>query len=74
MSATKSYSILCPKCNENTNHLPAQKGGARVAYKIWKLTVFFVSFGMVYPHAFTDDDDEFMVSCTKCGTNAKTAK
>lgn len=69
MGVSEKYNFHCPKCNKETNHVPAQKGIAGLAFTIWKFTVFFISFGMLYPHAFADD--EIMVSCTKCGMNVK---
>jgi hypothetical protein len=68
MSSATTYSRHCGKCNEDTPHVPVNKGIVHVAFKTVKIIIFFVSFGMVYPHTFAEDDD-IMVTCEKCGTN-----
>ena len=42
--------------DEDTPHVPSQPKFARIAMKTVKIIVFFISFGMVYPHVFTDED------------------
>jgi hypothetical protein len=67
MSSATTYRRQCGKCKEDTLHVPVNKGFVQVAMKIVKVIIFFVSFGMLYPHTFAEDDD-IMVTCEKCGT------
>ena len=67
MSSATTHRRQCGKCNEDTLHVPVTKSFAQVAVKTVKIIVFFVSFGMVYPHTFAEED-EIMVTCEKCGT------
>jgi endogenous inhibitor of DNA gyrase (YacG/DUF329 family) len=67
MTAAKTYSRRCPKCNKEMSHVSAYSRPVQIALRIWQITIFFCSFGMVYPHTFSTDD-EFAVKCTKCGT------
>jgi predicted RNA-binding Zn-ribbon protein involved in translation (DUF1610 family) len=69
MVDAKTYSHHCPKCNEEMPFVSAYSRPVRIALRTWQLTVFFCSFGMLYPHTFTTDD-EFAFKCTKCGTRA----
>ena len=46
----------CIKCDEDTPHVPSQRKFAQVAMKTVKIIVFFISFGMVYPHIFAGED------------------
>jgi hypothetical protein len=39
-----------------TTHVPSQRTFAKVAMKTVKIIVFFISFGMVYPHIFTEEE------------------
>lgn len=68
MKTTKTYDRHCPHCNENTRHVPKYQGATGIAVKTFKFAVFFLSFGMVYPHVFTED--EIAVTCTKCGAQS----
>lgn len=68
MSANRTYRHLCSKCNKETTHVPARSLSARVASRTWKIFVFFISMGMVYPHPLPSDDDPIEVTCTKCLT------
>jgi hypothetical protein len=67
MIVAKNYSRYCPKCNEKMPHVPAYSRPVQMALRIWQVTIFICSFGMLYPHTFSTDD-EFAVKCTKCGT------
>ncbi len=67
MTAVKSYSRHCPKCNEKMPHVSAYSRPVQIALRIWQFIIFICSFGMLYPHTFSTDD-EFAVKCTKCGT------
>jgi hypothetical protein len=69
MSSAKTYHRHCTKCEADTLHVPEHQGMAQVALKTAKIIVFFVSFGMVYPHIFSEED-EITVTCEKCGTQA----
>ena len=44
------------KTIQDTPHVPSQRTFAKTAMKTVKIIVFFISFGMVYPHIFTDED------------------
>jgi hypothetical protein len=68
MSPATTYRHHCCKCNEDTLHVPIKKKVLHVVIKTVKIIIFFVSFGMVYPHTFAEDDD-IMVTCEKCGTH-----
>jgi len=70
MSSAKTFDLHCPKCNENTSHIPVPKGFARTAVKTVKIATFIISFGMLYPYILTENGDS-MVACAKCGVNAK---
>lgn len=72
MSSAKTYSHYCCKCEEETLHVPNHEKAARTALKTVKIIVFFVSFGMVYPHIFTEEN-EITVKCEKCGTQVAIA-
>ena len=39
-----------------TDQRPSQPKFVQAAMKTVKIIVFFISFGMVYPHVFTDED------------------
>jgi hypothetical protein len=67
MTAAKNYSRLCPKCKEEMSHVSPYSRPMQVALRTWQIIVFICSFGMLYPHTFSTDD-EFAVKCTKCGT------
>ena len=41
--------------DEDTPHVPSQPKFARAAMKTVKIIVFLITFGMVYPHVFTDE-------------------
>lgn len=66
MDTNASYDRHCPRCKEKTAHVPKHQGFSAVAIRTLKIAVFFISFGMVYPHVFTEDDD-IALKCTKCG-------
>ena len=70
MSANKTYRHLCSKCKEETIHLPARSLSVRIAIRTWKIFIFFISMGMVYPHPLPSDDDPIEVTCTKCLTRS----
>jgi hypothetical protein len=72
MSTAKTYSHYCCKCETDTLHAPAHQRFAQAALKTVKFIVFFVSFGMVYPHIFAGED-EITVACEKCGTQVAIA-
>ncbi len=67
MSSAKTYKRHCSTCNEDTPHVSAHRGIMHVVVKTSKIIVFFVSFGMLFPHIFAEED-EIMVRCEKCGT------
>jgi hypothetical protein len=69
MNANRTYRHLCSKCNEETTHVPARSLSARVAIRTWKIFIFFISGGFVYPHPLPSDDDVVNVICTKCLTH-----
>jgi hypothetical protein len=70
MSANKTYSHHCTKCNKETNHVPARSLSLRVASRTWKIFIFFISGGLVYPHPLPSDEDAVEVTCTKCLTHS----
>ena len=72
MSQAKTYSHYCNTCKEDTLHVPKYEKVAHIVIKTVKIIVFFVSFGMVYPHIFAGDD-EITVTCEKCGTKVEIA-
>jgi hypothetical protein len=39
-----------------TAQVPAQRTFGKIAAKTAKIIIFFLSFGMVYPHIFTEED------------------
>jgi hypothetical protein len=65
MSDVKTYSRHCPKCNEETPHVSVYSRPMQIAFRVWQIVIFICSFGMLYPHTFSTDD-EFAVKCTKC--------
>jgi protein-arginine kinase activator protein McsA len=67
MTAAKNYSRLCSKCKEEMPHVSAYSRPVQIGLRIWQILIFICSFGMLYPHTFSTDD-EFAVKCTKCGT------
>ena len=67
MSSAKTYSHYCRKCEKDTLHVPKYEKIAQIVMKTVKIIVFFVSFGMVYPHIFAGEE-EITVKCEKCGT------
>jgi hypothetical protein len=67
MTTVKTYSRLCPKCKEEMPHVLAYSRPVQISLRTWQIIVFICSFGMVYPHTFSADD-EFAVKCTKCNT------
>jgi hypothetical protein len=40
----------------DATHVPSQRTFAKIAMKTVKIIIFFLSFGMVYPHIFTEED------------------
>ncbi len=56
MNSAKTDQHPCAPCGEDTPHAPSRPKFAQAAMKTVKLIVFFISFGMVYPHVFTDED------------------
>jgi hypothetical protein len=68
MGANRTYSHHCPHCQEETLHVPAHSLSSRVARRTWKLFVFFISMGFVYPQPLPSADDPVEVRCTKCLT------
>ena len=72
MSASKIYSRHCTKCSKETDHVSVYPRPLQVAIRIGQILVFCVSFGMLYPHTFSPDD-ELMVKCTKCGIRGATS-
>jgi hypothetical protein len=69
MSSAKPYQHHCSKCDADTPHVPERQGAMNIAVKVGRIIVFFVSFGMLCPHIFTEED-EIVVKCEKCGTQA----
>jgi len=69
MSANKTYRHVCTRCNEETTHVPARSLSMRVAIRTWKIFVFFISMGIVYPHPLPSDEDPIEVTCIKCLTH-----
>jgi hypothetical protein len=69
MSSDKSYRHLCARCKKETPHVSAYPRPLRIALRTWQITVFFITFAMVYPHTFSPDD-EFAAKCAECGTPA----
>ena len=67
MTDVKTYRRHCPKCNENMPHVSAYSRPVQIVLRTWQIIVFICSFGMLYPHTFSTDD-EFAIKCTKCGT------
>jgi hypothetical protein len=41
---------------EGTPHVASGSKIGQAAKKTMKIIVFFISFGMMYPHVFTDED------------------
>ncbi|MHB8909315.1 MAG: hypothetical protein ACYDAA_10610 [Syntrophales bacterium] len=70
MSADRTYNHHCVKCNKETTHIPARSRSRRAAIQAWKLFIFFISAGMVYPHPLPSDEDPVEVACTKCLTHS----
>ena len=56
MNSAKINQNQCVSCADETPHVTSQPKSGHVAKKIMKIIVFFISFGMVYPHIFTDED------------------
>jgi hypothetical protein len=50
--------------------VPALSHAARVASRTWKIFIFFISGGGVYPHPLGSDDDPVAVTCSKCLTHS----
>jgi ribosomal protein L44E len=69
MNASKIYDLHCTKCNKKTQHVQKYQGFKRVAVSTVKYVIFFVTFGMAYPHIFADGV-AIAVTCTKCGAQA----
>ncbi len=67
MSSAKNYQRYCSKCAEDTTHVSAGSGIAKLAVKTGKIIVFLVSCGMLCPHVFSEDE-EILATCEKCGT------
>jgi hypothetical protein len=53
-------------------HVPVYSRPVQIALRVWRITVFICSFGMLYAHTFSTDD-EFAVKCMKCGTRGMVA-
>jgi hypothetical protein len=70
MSTNKTYRHHCPVCNEETPHVPSRSLSVRVAIRTWKLLVFFISGGFIYPQPLPSEDDPVKIRCTKCLTGA----
>jgi hypothetical protein len=70
MGTNRTYSHHCTVCDEETPHVPSRTLSARVAMRTWKLLVFFVSMGFIYPHPLPSDEEAIEVRCTKCLTGA----
>jgi hypothetical protein len=68
MIANRTYRRHCTQCNEETIHVPARSLSVRVAIRTWKIFIFFISLGLVYPHPLPSDDDPVEVACTTCLT------
>jgi hypothetical protein len=66
MSPEKTYRHRCPECKDETLYVPNYSRPMQIALRIWQIVIFFVSFGMLYPHTFSTDDT-FAAKCTKCG-------
>jgi hypothetical protein len=72
MNSATTYNHYCSTCKEDTLHVPKYEKLANTVIKTAKIIVFFVSFGMVYPHIFAGDE-EITVKCEKCGTKVAIA-
>jgi hypothetical protein len=72
MNAATTYNHYCSTCKEDTLHVPKYEKMANTVIKTAKIIVFFVSFGMAYPHIFAGED-EITVKCEKCGTKVASA-
>jgi hypothetical protein len=70
MSSATTYNHYCSTCKEDTVHIRNYEKLANAVIKTAKIIVFFVSFGMVYPHIFAGDE-EITVKCEKCGTKVE---
>lgn len=55
MNSEKTDQNHCSTCNDDAPHVPSQSKFAKAAMKTGKIIVFLISFGMVYPHVFTDE-------------------
>ncbi|MBA4421934.1 MAG: hypothetical protein C0390_02390 [Syntrophus sp. (in: bacteria)] len=69
MGSDKTYFHFCSKCNGETPYVSAYSRPMQIAFRTWKIVIFFLSFAMLYPHTFTADE-EFTAKCTKCGRQA----
>jgi hypothetical protein len=69
MNSATTYNHYCCKCEQDTIHVPKSDKVGQTAMKIGKIIVFFISFGMVFPHIFAGED-EITVKCEKCGTRS----
>lgn len=72
MTTDRTYSHHCPTCSAQTQHVAAYSRPVQIALRIWQITIFICSFGMLYPHTFSSDD-EFAVRCAQCGTRGMRA-
>jgi hypothetical protein len=70
MGTNKVYSHHCAKCNEDTTYVPSRSHSRRVAARTWKIFIFLISGGFIYPHPLPSDEDEIEVTCTKCLTHS----
>ena len=73
MNASKTYRNYCSKCKEETPHIHALTLPLRVALRTWKMLIFFISFGLVYPHPLPSSDDTIKIKCSKCLTQSTIA-
>lgn len=72
MSANRTYSRHCTKCNEETVYVSVYPRSLQIAIRIQQIIISLISFGMVYPQTFSSDD-ALTVKCTKCGTRGTTS-
>jgi hypothetical protein len=56
MNSEKSSQSQCGTCVDDKPHGSSQRTIAHVAMRTMKIIVFFISFGMVYPHIFTEEE------------------
>jgi len=66
MATERIYNHHCPTCHEQTPHVLARSLSRRIVLRTWKLLVFFLSGGFIYPQPLPSEEDPIEVKCTKC--------